>query len=83
MTPAATSMPCFSARPLHGAMRPYRPIGMAMLIPVGIACHEFGGIVVCQIAKMSYPTKLGVACRGRNWIGFVLSVNLMGTMYVW
>ena len=82
MTPAAISIPFFRASPLRGAIRPYNPVGISRLRPVGIALRELGGMVVCFMARMLYPIELGVALCGRYRIGFVLSVDQIPTVYL-
>ena len=82
MTPAAMSIPFCRARPFRGAIRPYNPVGISRLRPVGIALRELGGMVVCFMALMLYPIELGLALCGRYHIGFVLSVDRIPTVYV-
>eukprot|EP00957_Ditylum_brightwellii_P013227 998279-Ditylum_brightwellii.AAC.1 len=79
MAPAPTSMLCLRARPLRGAILPYKPSGMAIDSPVGMALWEFGDVEVSEMANISYPTDLGVARFGRNSC-FFLSVDVTGTM---
>ena len=64
MTPAPVWIPCFTARPERGAMRPYTPMGIVAAIPVLTIPLSWAPMLIVSVLYRSYPTEPGEARVG-------------------
>ena len=70
------------ASPLRGAIRPYRPGGIAIEIPSGTAFLPCGGMEVALGDVRSYPIESGVERLGMYVVPLPLRVDVMWTCRV-